>query len=249
VARSADHDIVLYYTGRQHAGENLSDLLAKRSKELSHPILMCDALSRNLPKEFETILANCLAHGRRQFIDIVDNFPKECRRVLEDLSQVYRFDAQAREQQLTAQARLEFHQANSRPIMDGLHCWIQSQFDDKIVEPNSRLGKAFKYLLNHWQALNRFLTTPGAPLDNNLAERILKRAILRRKNSLFYKTAYGAYVGDVFMSLIQTCQSCGANAFEYLKALVANAQKVKENPKVWMPWNFKSALSPQCQSG
>ena len=249
LARSADHDIVLYYTGRQHAGENLSDLLAKRSKELSHPILMCDALSRNLPKEFETVLANCIAHGRRQFIDIVETFPKECRRVLEDLSQIYHFDAQAREQQLTAQARLDFHQVNSRPIMDDLHGWIQSQFDHKLVEPNSRLGKAFKYMLNHWQALTRFLTTPGAPLDNNLAEQVLKKAILKRKNSLFYKTTYGAYVGDVFMSIIQTCQSCGANAFEYLKALVANAQNVKENPKVWMPWNYKSVLSPQCQSG
>ena len=59
--------IGLFFTGRQHAGENLADLLAKREADLGPPIQMCDALSRNLPKDYETILANCLGHGRRRF--------------------------------------------------------------------------------------------------------------------------------------------------------------------------------------
>jgi len=244
IARTDDHDIVLYYTGRQHAGENLSDLLSKRSKDLPPPMLMCDALSRNTPKEFQIILANCMSHGRRRFVDVAEIFPNECRRMLEDLSQIYHFDALAREQKLSPQARLEFHQANSGPIVDPLQGWMQNQLAAKLVEPNSRLGEAFKYMLKHWQALTRFLDKPGAPLDNNLAERILKKAILRRKNSLFYKTLNGAHIGDIFMSLIQTCQSCGANAFEYLTALVRNPQRVKNSPGRWLPWNFKTALPP-----
>ena len=242
VARTDSHDIVLYFTGRQHAGENLSDLLSKRSKELPPPILMCDALSRNVPAELQVILSNCCSHGRRMFVDIALSFPQECRRMLEDFKQIYHFDAQARDQQLSPQARLAFHQAHSGPLLEALQLWIQSQFDDKLVEPNSRLGKAFKYMLKHWQALTLFLRKPGAPLDNNLCERILKRAIRHRKNSMFYKTLAGAHVGDVFMSIIQTCHSCLTNAFDYITTLVKNAERVKAQPALWMPWNFKTAL-------
>jgi hypothetical protein len=244
VARFEAHDIVLYYTGRQHAGENLGDLLTQRSQNLPPPILMCDALSRNAPKAFQIILANCLSHGRRQFVDIAPSFPQACRRMLDDLCQIYRFDAQAQEQNLSPQARLQFHQANSGPLMTSLHDWMQSQMDDHLVEPNSTLGAAFKYMLKHWPALTRFLNTPGAPLHNNLCERILKKAILHRKNSLFFKTRNGARVADIFMSVIQTCRSCGTNAFEYLTTLVRNAPRVKEEPSRWLPWNFTSALPP-----
>lgn len=242
VARTDSHDIVLYFTGRQHAGENLRDLLRQRSKELPPPILMCDALSRNVPAEFQVILSNCNSHGRRMFVDIAPSFPLECRRMLEDFKQIYHFDALARDAKLSHQARLEFHQANSGPIMETLQLWIQSQFDDKLVEPNSSLGKAFKYMLKHWQALTLFLRKPGAPLDNNLCERILKRAIRHRKNSMFYKTLASAHVGDVFMSIIQTCHSCVTNAFDYITTLVKNAERVKAQPALWMPWNFKTAL-------
>jgi len=242
VARFEGHDIVLYHTGRRHAGENFSGVLLQRSKDLPPPMLMCDALSRNAPKEFQIILLNCLSHGRRQFVDLVTKFPEECRRMLDDLSHVYLFDAQAREQNLSPQARLAFHKANSGPIMAELHDWMQSRMDGKLVEPNSALGAAFKYMLKHWEALTGFLKTPGAPLDNNLCERILKKAILHRKNSLFYKTAHGARVGDIFMSLIQTCKSCGANAFEYLTNLVQNRERLQENPSRWLPWNFKESL-------
>ncbi len=74
------------------------------------------------------------------------------------------------------------------------------------MEPNSGLGKAISYMLRQWPALTLFLREPGAPLDNNLCERALKKAILHRKNSLFYKTLNGAEVGDLYMSLIHTCE-------------------------------------------
>jgi len=70
--------IALFFSGRKHAGENLADVLSRRAADLAAPIQMCDALSRNVPTELETILANCLAHGRRQFVDVADRFPQEC---------------------------------------------------------------------------------------------------------------------------------------------------------------------------
>ena len=209
----------MFFSGRRHAGENLKDVLAERAAELAPPIQMCDALSRNLPAELETIVAHCLAHGRRQFVEVAEHFPQKCRHVLEALAVIYRNDAIARKRNLSPQSRLEFHQAESGPTMEALRAWLARQFDQRLVEPNSGLGGAIAYILKHWERLTLFLRVPGAPLDNNLCERALKRAILHRKNALFYKTAHGAHVGDLFMSLIYTCELGGANPFDYLTEL------------------------------
>ncbi len=236
--------IALFFSGRQHAGENLRHVLALRATELEAPIQMCDALSRNMPRELKTILANCLAHARRNFVDVAELFPDECRYVLEALKVVYKNEAHARQENLTPQARLEFHRAHSGPIMDDLKAWLKRQFDDRLVEPNSPLGGAITYMQNHWQKLTLFLRKAGAPLDNNVCERALKKAILHRKNSLFYKTCNGALVGDILMSLIYTCELCGANPFDYLTELQQHAEEVSSNPQDWMPWNYQLALGP-----
>jgi transposase len=64
-----------------------------------------------------------------------------------------------------------------------------------------------------------FLDFPDVSSDNNIAERALKRAILHRKNALFYKTLNGARVGDMFMTFIHTAELNGVNLFDYLVAL------------------------------
>jgi len=235
--------IALFFSGRQHAGENLTDVLAQRAATLEPPIQMCDALARNLPAEFETIVANCLAHGRRQFVEVVDRFPEECRHVLEVLKEVYKHDAIARKQNLTPEERLHYHQTESGPIMEAFQAWCNRQFEDRRVEPNSALGEAISYLLDHWKKLTLFLREPGAPLDNNICEQILKRAILHRKNALFYKTLNGAHVGDMFMSLIHTCQLNDVNPFEYLTELQRHAEELADQPENWMPWNYRNELS------
>jgi transposase len=246
VSTASGRKIALYFTGRQHAGENLADVMKQRAPELSAPIQMCDALSRNTPKlspGVEILLANCLAHGRRQFVEVAENFPQECRHVLEALGSVYANDTAAREQKFSAQERLQFHRQQSGPVMDGLHGWLEAQLAEKKTEPNSGLGKAIRYLLRHWKGLTAFLREAGAPLDNNLCERALKRAVLHRKNALFYKTLHGAEVGDVFMSLIHTCQLCGANSFEFLTELQRHARELAAHPAAWMPWNYRETLA------
>jgi transposase len=237
--------IALYFTGRQHAGENLRDVLAHRAAEVGAPLQMCDALSRNVPKlshGLEILLANCLAHGRRQFVEVAVNFPEECRYVLEMLGQVYGHDADARQRGLTPQQRLEFHQQHSGPVMDQLHGWLAAQLAQK-TEPNSGLGKAITYLLRHWKGLTAFLREAGAPLDNNLCERALKRVVLHRKNALYYRTLNGAQVGDLFMSLIHTCELSGANPFDYLTELQRHVEALQQKPPEWMPWNYRETLA------
>ncbi len=242
IVSAGEHRIALFLSGRQHAGENLKDVLLRRAVELPPPIQMCDALSRNLPRELKTIVANCLAHGRRQFVDVAKEFPEECRHVLEALKVIYHNDALARERNLSPQTRLEFHQAESGPTMEELRVWLLRQFEQRLVEPNSGLGGAIAYLLKHWEKLTLFLRVPAAPLDNNVCERALKKAILHRKNALFYKTSRGAHVGDLFMSLIYTCELGGVNPFDYLTALERHAGELSAKAKDWMPWNYHEML-------
>ena len=245
VSISGGHRIALFFTGSQHAGENLADVLQQRSRELPSPVQMCDALSRNVPRldtGTEILLANCLAHGRRQFVDVAENFPRECRYVLEVLGLVYGHDAEARDHGLTPDQRLQLHQERSAPVMDALHAWLEVQLAERRTEPNSGLGKAISYLLRHWLPLTLFLRKAGAPLDNNIVERALKRAVLHRKNALYYRSLNGAQVGDLFMTLIHTCQLCGANSFDYLVELQRNARELAAYPAEWMPWNYRDTL-------
>jgi hypothetical protein len=235
--------LALFFTGHRHAGENLARVLAKRAGELGPPIQMCDALSRNLPKPLEVVLGHCLAHARRNVVDVTPSFPAECRHILDTLGAVYRCDADARASGLTPADRLAAHQARSGPLLDALHAWLAEQIDAHRIEPHSGLGQAITYFLKHWTPLTLFLRVPGAPLDNSICERALKKAILHRKNALFYQTPTGAHVGDLFMSLIHTCELAGANPFDYLTVLQQHRAALAATPAAWMPWNYRETLA------
>ena len=207
---------------------------------------MSDALASNaVADESRLIRCHCLAHGRRKFSDLEAVFPHECQVVLAVLSQVFDHDEQARKEQLNPQARLAYHQAQSQPLMEALKTWLDTQMADHLVEPNSALGKAIGYMQKHWATLTRFLSVPGAPLDNNLAERALKLFIRQRTNSLFYKSTHSAYIASVLSSLIATCLYAGINAVEYLVALQAHRREVFADPAAWLPWAYaNSRASP-----
>jgi len=237
-----DHRIALFFTGDRHAGENLADLLKQRAAELDKPIQMCDALSRNVPDSLKTILGNCLTHGRRRFVEVAANFPEECLYVLDVLKEVYANDDEAKHLGLPDQERLHWHQTRSGPKMNELKRWLTEQIEQKKVEPNSGLGEAIGYMLRHWEKLTLFLRKPGAPLDNNVCERALKKVILNRKNAYFYKTLNGARVGDMFMSIIHTCELNEVNPFDYLTQLQKHIDAATASPADWMPWNYRDRL-------
>lgn len=238
LAQVGEHRIALFFTGRKHAGENLQSILEQRPEGLPAPIQMCDGLSSNQLKSAPTHQANCNAHSRRKYAEVVEAFPEECRFVLETLKEVYKNDAKAKELGLSPEERLHFHQAHSQKLMEGLEKWARERIEQKKAEPNSGLGQAINYMLKRWEKLTLFLRKAGVPLDNNICEQILKRAILHRKNSMFYRNERGAMVGDLYMSLIETCRFSGVNPLEYLTAVQKHARLVSENPEQWLPWNF-----------
>ena len=235
--------IALFFTGRKHAGENLEALLLKRAADLGPPIQMGDGLSHNVPKTQPVVESNCITHGRRKVVDEVDNFPTECEHVLEELRKVYKVDALCRKLGMSANERLAAHQRDSAEVMADLQAWMKAQMDERRIEPNSGLGEALSYMLKRWDKLTVFLREPGAPLDNNIAERALKKAILHRKNALFFRSEVGAHVGDLFMSLIYTAEIHRESPFDYLTALQRHADAIADAPEAWLPWCYRDTLA------
>jgi hypothetical protein len=237
LSRTGKYDIALFYNGTQHAGENLEKLLKKRDPNNPSVIQMCDALSRNVPASFKTILCNCLSHGLRKFDDLKDFYPDPCLHIIKQIADVYELDEKTKG--MDKEERLGFHEKHSKPIMESLEEYIKHQLDAKQVEPNDSLGVAMRYMLNHWHELTQFLRVAGAPLDNNIVERALKIPIRGRRTWLFYKTQYGAMIGGVLTSVIYTCALAGINPLTYLTVLQENKNQVVKEPERWLPWNYQ----------
>jgi transposase len=239
VIKSGGHWIAFYFSGRKHAGENLEQLLALRQAGLDRPIEMADALKANFDHEADVIEAKCMVHGRRGVWEVKELEPEACTVVLEAISKVYKYEAETAG--MNKEERLKYHQEKSGPVMEEMKEWIERQFTERLVEPNSSVGGALRYWLNHWEGLTAWLRVAGAPLDNNAVERALKQFILMRKNSLFYKTEHGAAVGDILSSLIQTCRLNGVNPWDYLVTIMRRRKEARREPDLFLPWNYREA--------
>lgn len=242
------HVIYLFYTSTRYAGENMELLIADRTSD-DPLITMTDASSQNMPKKINEgllarwILCFCLVHGRRKFYEVLNYFSHECEFVLDIIGQVYKHEAHCKEHQLDPQKRLQHHKENSAPLMEALRVWLNNQLLHHLVEDNSGLGEATRYMLRHWDALTKFLHVVGAPIDNSLCEQAIKVAIRHRRNSLFYKTFKGAQVGDCLMSVIHTAAKNNVNIFDYLNVLQRNQESVRASPASWLPWNYQDTLA------
>jgi len=247
ISTIGSHLVYLFYTSQRYAGENMDLLITDRTAD--EPIItMTDASSQNLPRNINAnlmarwILCFCLVHGRRKFYEIFDHFKEECGFVLDVIATVYKNEAYCKKHKLDPDRRLKYHQEQSAPAMKGLHVWLNNQLLHHLVEHNSTLGEAVRYMLRHWTALTKFLSVAGAPIDNSLCEQAIKVAIRHRRSSLFYKTLKGAQVGDCLMSLIHTAAKNNVNIFHYLNTLQQNEEAVRAHPDLWLPWNYQSTL-------
>jgi hypothetical protein len=243
VIEYGERKIALYSSGRRHAGENAAELLKKRPKELPPIKKMSDASSMNNSPAVPADILYCLQHARAKFKKIEGTFTEACRHVIEIIGKVYDFEEQT--VQMTKELRLDYHQKNSLPEMTLLREWMKEQFEKKTVEPNDALGSAFNYFLDHFQELTQFTRILGAPLDNNVCERILRLVVLHRNNSLFYRNDMGAFVGDICMSLISSCRLNQVDPYQYLITIIEQARAVRAKPEQWLPWNYALNLEKE----
>lgn len=237
--------IYLYETSLGHAGEMIDEILLKRKTGLPPPIIMCDALSRNIPSvDVEYILSYCNSHARRNFFDIKHTFP-EVEQVLDWYEAIWINDTNCENDKLAPEQRLEYHKNNSLPMMEKIKQWCIDYLQSSASEQHSALGKACTYFVDHYDELAKFCKVAQVPIDNNKAEEGLKVPIRTRKSAHFYKTKNGAEVSNRLTSLICTAHRNGVNAFHYLNALQRNKDQVKKDPTQWLPWT----ISDQYLSG
>lgn len=237
------HRVVLYQTNIGHAGEFIDELLSQRSSHYPPPLLMSDALPSNHPSHpYEVHHCLCNSHGRRQFAEVLHQFPDEVEEILNWYGKIWKHEDEARAQGLDDEKRQAYHKTHSLPIMKQIDNWGQEQLDTGSVEENSGLGKAICYFNRHYEGLTAFCQIKGAQLDNNCAERALKLVARNRKNAMFHKTQAGASIADVVMSMIATSVEAGINVFEYFNTLQQFHQEVKATPEQFLPWNYQSNI-------
>lgn len=242
-----EHTVVLYFSGRAHAGENFSHLMDLREETSGAVIRMADALSANSAYDNAeaVIAAKCNAHAFRRFRSLLANYPETAQFVMQTYEQVYQHDKYCKDHQLNPDDRLTYHQQHSGPLMVSMKTQIETLLADELTEPNGVLAAECKYLLKHWPGLTQFLHVAGAPLDNNELEAMLKYMILYRKNSQFFRTLYSADYGSRIISLIVTCIVGGFNAIDYLTELQRHEEAVWRDPGAWMPWSYQDTLKSQ----
>lgn len=234
--------IALFFTGNQHAGENMASVLRLRPPGLAPPMVMSDALSSNNPKGVDLKInrGSCMDHARREFVDLKTKYEEESKYLIFELKSIYATDRAAKT--ISKAERLKLHQEKSGPVMERIKAWCEKNLNEKLVEPNGPLGGAMQYILNHFERLTMFLKIEGMPIANSEVERLLKTSVLHRKNSMFYQTETGAAVGDIHMSVIQTARRADVNVFDYLTAVQNHRLQVRANPEAWFPWNYHEQL-------
>jgi hypothetical protein len=242
VSAHEDHRAYVFMSDNRTAGQCAVDMIKNyRDENADLPILMCDALTANIPQEISDdlyVLCYCLAHARRQFYELPNGYDDLADEVIRLIGKVY--DNESWAKQLPADERLKYHQDNSKPYMEELKGFLESQRDE--FEPNGIAGKAIEYILKRWAELSQFLRHANAPIDNNITERALKLVIQTRKSSMFYKTLEGARFASYAQSALYSAAQNDINPCSYMTALLKNEAAVIENPEAWLPWVYQNTI-------
>lgn len=247
VSLHEDHRTYLYITDNRTAGRCIAEIMALRDANLDPPIMMCDALSANIPQGISEdlyIVCFCLVHARRQFYELPNGYDDVSDKVIGLIGTIY--DHESHTKGYSREKRLAYHQEKSGPVMAELKAYLEEQKLE--FEPNSIAGKAIDYILNRWTELSQFLRYPDAPLDTNIVERALKLVIQVRKSAMFYKSLRSAAFASYVQSALYSAAQNDINPCEYMCALIENEQTVIQNPTDWLPWSYKNTLKQSLEA-
>jgi len=247
--------VILFYTGRHHAGEIVDQLL--RHRLISSPKLVkcTDGASKNFDHEHadKLVESTCNAHALLKFRDIKDKHPVEYAEAGRVYQQVFDNDDEAKALGLTPVDRMFYHREHSKPLMQQLKKLCEEKITSKLVEPNSPLWEPLTFVVNQWDRLTRFCEVPGVPLDTNLVEQALIIPVRYLAGSFNYQSEDGAAVGDHVMSLIATANANGVEPVAYLTECLRNHADLARRPDHYLPWAYRDRLQqldqgPQAQA-
>lgn len=239
-----DGPIILFYTGRHHAGEIVDQLL--RHRPLSSPKLVksTDGASKNFDHEHgdKLIESTCNAHALLKFRDLKGTHPAEYAEAGSIYKQVFDNDDKAKALELSPVDRMLYHQKYSKPLLEELKNKCEARIESKLVEPNSPLWEPLTFVVNQWERLTRFCEVPGVPLDTNLVEQALIIPVRYLSGSFNYQSVDGAIVGDRVMSLIATARAHDVEPVAYLTECLRNHEDLAKRPDDYLPWQYKKRM-------
>lgn len=241
--------VVLFFTGRHHAGEIVDRLLKHRRASANKLVAISDAASKNFAHDHTDELeqAVCNAHCYMKFRAVKDQFPAEYAVAGEVYQQVFDNDDKAKALGRDPRERMLYHLKHSKPQMLRLLQMCKDKTDGNLVEPNSPLWEPVSFVINQWHRLTRFYEVPGVPLDSNLVEQALIIPVRYLAGSFAYKTQNGADVGDRHMSLIATANANGVEPVAYLAECLRNHEDLARRPDHYLPWVYRDRLEEHDQ--
>jgi hypothetical protein len=236
--------VVLFFTGRHHAGEIVDRILEHRKDRTDKLVSLTDAASKNFSHDHTDELeeAVCHAHCYLKFRAVKDQFPAEYAVAGEVYEGVFNNEDQAKALGLDPGERMLFHREHSKPQMLRLWQMCKEKADHNLVEPNSPLWEPVSFVINQWPRLTKFYEVPGVPLDSNLVEQALIIPVRYLAGSFAYKTQNGADVGDRHMSLIATANANGIEPVAYLTECLRNHEDLAQRPHHYLPWVYRDLL-------
>ena len=239
-----DGPVVLFYTGRHHAGEMVDQLLRRRLLSSPKLVKCTDGASKNFDhgQGDKVVEATCNAHALLKFRDIRDKYPAEYAEAGSIYHQVFDNDDKAKALELLPVDRMLYHREHSWPLMKQLKAMCEEKVKSKLVEPSSPLWEPLTFVINQWQRLTRFCEVPSVPLDTNLVEQALIMPVRYLAGSFNYKTEDGAVVGDHAMSLIATARVHGVEPVAYLTECLRCHEDLAKRPEHYLPWVYRERM-------
>jgi hypothetical protein len=239
-----DEKIILFYTGRHHAGEMLDQLLEHRHASSEKLAKVTDGAAKNFDHNHRDKLAEgtCNTHSFLKFRAIKDKYPLEYATVGAIYDKIYENEDEVKRRKLGKIERRDYHREHSKPLMLKLKEFCDEKIRTKTVEPASALWEPVTFVINQWSRLILFCEEPGVPLDTNLVEQQLIIPLRYLAASFNYHTETGAEVGDRAMSLIATARANDVEAVAFLKECLSNHEDLAKRPEHYFPWVVRERL-------
>lgn len=187
------------------------------------------------------IPVGCWSHARRKFVDALEERPKEAGLIVTELRKLYLIERHARDQTLSPELRLEVRAQLAAPILAALKPCLENLLPGCL--PQSPLGKAIKYALAEWPALNSYLKDGRLEIDNNLTENAIRPSAVGKKNWLFIGHPEAGWRSAVIYSVIASCRRRKIDPWEYLRDVFQRLPGMKQSelptllPRCWKPAN------------
>ena len=230
----SDLNAVIYHFTPGRSGQHARDMFGEWSGKL-----VCDDYSGYKASFAQGVIEiGCMAHARRKFVELeVSGKSQIAGQAVEYIRQLYEIERELAP--LSSEARHEIRQSRSKPIVDGLHQWMQAQRTK--VPSGTATAKALDYSLKRWAALTRYLDDGSVPIDNNRVENLIRPWALGRKNWLFAGSLRSGRRAAAIMSLIQSAKLNGHEPYAYLKDVLMRLPTQKASaidellPQHWSP--------------